>query len=67
MVKIQGADISFEKANGRGDVEVVLSGETMNEIMAGRMTFQRAFMGGSMTLKGEYGIMRSMDELFTFM
>jgi len=67
MIKIQAGDISFEKASGRGDVELALSGETMNEIIAGRMTFQRAFMGGSMTLKGEYGMMRSMDELFTFM
>jgi len=67
MMKVQASDISFEKTSGKGDVELVLSGETMNEIISGRMTFQRAFMGGSMTFKGEFGILRSMDELFTFM
>jgi len=67
MIKVQASDISFEKTSGKGDVELSLSGETMNEIIAGRMTFQRAFMGGSMTFKGEFGILRSMDELFAFM
>ncbi len=67
MIKVMASDISFEKTSGKGDVELTLSGETMNEIIAGRMTFQRAFMSGSMTFKGEFGIMRSMDELFAFM
>ena len=39
----------------------------MNEIVNGRMTFQRAFMSGAMTMKGDFQYMRSLDELFEFM
>lgn len=67
-VKINAADILIDKnTSDKIDVEISLSEETMNEIIAGRMTFQRAFMGGSMKMKGEFSILRSLDELFTFM
>lgn len=67
-VTVSGADITIGKeALGKSDVELTLSEETLNEIISGRMTFQRAFMGGSMTMKGEFGLMRNLDEIFTFM
>lgn len=67
-VKVAAADLDIQKENiTKASVEITLSEETMNEIVAGRMTFQRAFMGGSMTMKGEFSQMRSLDELFVFM
>lgn len=35
--------------------------------MVGRMTFQRAFMTGAIRMKGEFKLMRSLDQLFNFM
>lgn len=49
------------------DVEAQITEDAMNEIIAGRMTFQRAFMGGEMKMKGDFKILRTLDELFVFM
>lgn len=48
------------------DVEVQLSRATMEEVVCGRMTFQRAFMSGAMKTKGDFQILRSLDQLFVF-
>jgi putative sterol carrier protein len=39
---------------------------TMEDIINGRMTFQRAFMSGAMTAKGDLKIMRMLDQAFLF-
>ena len=51
----------------RADVEAHLKEETLEGIMAGRMTFQRAFMAGDMTMKGDFRILRTLDQIFPFM
>ena len=38
----------------------------MNNILAGRMTFQRAFMTGEMTAKGNFKTLRMLDQIFPF-
>ena len=48
------------------DVEMQISSETMNEIVQGRMTFQRAFMAGDMKMKGDFKVLRTLDLLYTF-
>lgn len=48
------------------DVEVRLGRATMEDIVTGRMTFQRAFMSGSMKTKGDFRILRALDQLFSF-
>lgn len=40
--------------------------QTMNDIVYGRMTFQRAFMTGVMTSKGEFKNLRLLDQMFVF-
>ena len=47
-------------------VEVQVKRATMEEIVNGRMTFQRAFMSGSMKMKGDFKILRTLDQLFVF-
>lgn len=49
------------------DVEIQLTKQTMNDIIYGRMTFQRAFMGGDMKMKGDFKILRTLDQIFPFM
>lgn len=49
------------------DCVLSLKYDTLNEITAGRKTFQGAFMDGSMIQKGDFAITRMLDELFPFM
>lgn len=48
------------------DVEMQMQRNVMDEIINGRMTFQRAFMGGDMKMKGDFRILRSLDLIFNF-
>jgi len=48
------------------DVELKLGATTMNDIICSRMTFQRAFMGGSMRTKGDFKLLRALDQIFVF-
>ncbi len=73
-IEVNGTDIDChygEKGvNGiadRADVEMQISRTTLNEIISSRMTFQRAFMAGEMKMKGDFKILRTLDQIFTFM
>jgi len=50
------------------DIDVLgkLSADVMQSIISGQMTFQRAFMTGEMTAKGNFKTLRMLDTLFTF-
>lgn len=39
---------------------------TIEDIVNGRMTFQRAFMSGAMTTKGDMKVLRTLDQTFSF-
>ena len=49
------------------DVEIQISKETMDDIIFARMTFQRAFMGGAMKMKGDFKVLRTLDQIYAFM
>lgn len=49
------------------DIEAKLSQTVLEEIIAGRMTFQRAFMSGEMAAKGNFKTLRQLDQFFVFM
>lgn len=48
------------------DVIGKLSMDVLDNILEGRMTFQRAFMSGEMTAKGNFKTLRMLDENFVF-
>lgn len=50
----------------RIDIYAKLASEVMDGIVEGRMTFQRAFMTGEMTAKGNFKILRMLDSMFNF-
>lgn len=50
----------------QADVHMQVNRATMEEIVNGRMTFQRAFMSGAMKTKGDFKILRQLDILFLF-
>ena len=43
-----------------------LSRDVLQSIIDGRMTFQRAFMTGEMTAKGNFKTLRMLDQIFVF-
>lgn len=48
------------------DIYAKMNPEVLDSIVDGRMTFQRAFMTGEMTAKGNFKILRMLDTLFKF-
>uniref|UniRef100_UPI004056F024 SCP2 sterol-binding domain-containing protein n=1 Tax=Acetatifactor sp. TaxID=1872090 RepID=UPI004056F024 len=48
------------------DVEMHMNRATMDDIVNGRMTFQRAFMSGAMKMKGDFSVLRALDQVFLF-
>ena len=67
VVKVDNAEMEcFYGTVDKADVEMQISLEVMNEIIQGRMTFQRAFMAGSMKMKGDFKILRTLDILYAF-
>ncbi len=67
IVRISNAQLSCEYGEAENaDMEIQIDNNVMNEIVSGRMTFQRAFMGGSMKMKGDFKILRTLDQLFDF-
>ncbi len=48
------------------DVYMKLTSSIMDNIVAGRETFQRAFSVGDMTAKGNFRTLRMLDEIFAF-
>ncbi len=49
------------------DVDMQMDRASMEDIVNGRMTFQRAFMSGAMKrMKGDFRILRTLDQLFDF-
>ncbi len=53
---------SYEKA----DINAKMSKETFDNIVTGRMTFQRAFMTGAIIANGNMKIIKLFDDLFHF-
>lgn len=66
-IRVDGTQLKLGYENA-SDVDVELSMElnVIEQILAGRMTFQRAFMAGIMKLKGDFRILRSLDQIFVF-
>lgn len=72
VIKIQGGELTCdymgtEEPDGENvDVYAKLTPEVMEKIIAGRMTFQGAFMTGEMTAKGNFKTLRMLDQIFIF-
>lgn len=67
MLKINAAELDCRYGNEQtADVEIHAEKDVINDIMYGRMTFQRAFMSGEMKMKGEFKILRTLDQVFVF-
>lgn len=67
VIEINDADISCAyKEDNDADIVSHLAEGTMNEIVSGRMTFQRAFNEGKMSAKGALTTLSALDDVFKF-
>ena len=58
-------DVEFGE-NNNADVIAKLNKAVLDDIVAGKITFHRAFMTGDMTAKGNFRSLRMLDSLFEF-
>lgn len=67
IVKVDGGQMEcYYGTSEQVDVELQIATEVMNEIVQGRMTFQRAFMAGEMKMKGDFRVLRTLDIIYNF-
>lgn len=48
------------------DVLAKVTSDLLRKIVSGKVTFQQAFMAGDLTAKGNFKILRTFDQLFSF-
>ena len=58
-------EVAYKQAENV-DVYAKMSNGVMQSIVDGRMTFQRAFMTGDMSAKGNFKTLRMLDQVFLF-
>lgn len=64
-IAVDGKDLTLHYGQEENiDVYAKLPAEVMRSIVEGRMTFQRAFMTGEMSAKGNFKTLRTLDQLF---
>ncbi len=56
----------FTQEGGRTDVEISMEQKILDDILNGKTDFQKAFMTGSMKMKGDFSTFRILDEVFQF-
>ena len=67
IIKVDGADLECSYTDAKQvDVEMHMAAAILEDIIAGRMSFQRAFMAGDMRMKGDFKILRTLDQIFVF-
>lgn len=67
VIQVDGAELEcYYGTLEEPDVEVTAASEMLDGIIAGQMSFQSAFMSGAMKMKGNFRIMRMLDNLFVF-
>lgn len=68
VVEVQNAQLKcYYGEPEQMDMDIQIKEKVFEEIMNGRMTFQRAFMAGDMKMKGDFKILRTLDQIFVFM
>lgn len=67
VIEVDGAKLDCFYGEGSNfDVELQVNKASMAGIITGAVTFQRLFMAGDMKMKGDFKVLRSLDEVFIF-
>lgn len=64
-VSPEGIKCYYGKAEN-ADVTIKIESKMLEEIIYGTGSFQGGFMRGSMTAKGDFGLVRALDQIFKF-
>lgn len=64
-VSPEGINCYYGKAEN-ADVTIKIGSKMLEEIIYGTGSFQGGFMRGSMTAKGDFGLVRALDQIFKF-
>jgi multimeric flavodoxin WrbA len=56
----------FYGNGGHADVEIQLDRECFENILSGKNTFQASFMAGDMKMKGDFKVLRALDQVLVF-
>ncbi len=66
FIIIKDGDCEYvENVEAAAIVELILSEETLTEILAKKITYQKAFMLGKLKVKGNFAILPKLDQVFT--
>ena len=67
IIKVANAKLEvFYGQSEYSDVKLEMNGDILEQIVAGENSFQRMFMSGKMTSKGDFNLLRALDTLFPF-
>lgn len=67
IIEVNGGNLQcFYGAGSRVDVEMQVTREVFEDIIAGKNTFQASFMAGDMKMKGDFKILRALDQVLRF-
>lgn len=67
IIEISGGNLQCYYGEGsRADVEMVLTRDALNDIITGKNTFQTSFMAGDMRMKGDFKVLRALDQVLIF-
>ena len=68
IIEVSGPkiDVRYDKSSG-GDILMSMKRNVMEDIVSGRMSFQRAFMSGAMaSMKGDFSLLAGIDKVLSF-
>lgn len=67
VIRVNSADLDFsDNGDETVDVEMQFGDSVFDDVISGRMSFQRAFMAGDMKMKGDFMTLRTLDQIFVF-
>lgn len=67
MIEVKGSDIEcYYETTGEGDITAKTTKELMDKLLNGKISFQKAFMSGELTAKGNFKTLRMFDNIFKF-
>lgn len=67
VIEVKGGNLQcFYGAGSRADVEMQMTRDVLENIIAGKNTFQASFMAGDMKMKGDFKALRALDQVLIF-
>ncbi len=68
IINVDGPELNVKEGNAANPgATLTMSDSILSEILEGRKTFQGGFMDGSISVKGDFGNLRILDDIFPFM